>query len=717
MRVRLHLGRGRAWLVGIVIATIVLAATQSARRVSRDVTDLAAARPISTSYMRMRARATGQPVPALGRWMALSAMPTYVPCAIVKAEDRAFFRHGGFDVGQQWRAVTGAVTGARRMGGSTITQQLARNLFLSEERTLRRKLVEAAYALELERAFDKRAILETYLNVIEWGPGVWGIDAAARHYFGVPPESLSVSQAILLASIIADPRAQGLNGPRQQRVERRVLWQLATSGLISATELEAARATLGLSAVHVDPVDVREGQPATVRAPMGPDCGLTRELERQAQLTVDIARADRAPANEWIATGARRPDFVSVVPETSDGIPALPITRIASVVRTVVVNSYQRGDEYARVYLYPGAPLRLDSLRGDSIHSVIDGSIPLWLPASAVQSPPPAAVTPAAHERSAVPRAPTAEASIPGLAVVHLTFGVTPAIVVVREWKGGYSLRTLGAARPNTLPARSEPLPGVLVASRSVGEDVETVIDVADGVLGYDLSPAPAGLAVHLRRLSSRRTLRVLIDAGHPPHGATGPTGVSEATVTLDIARRLRGELRRRGMTVVMTRERNVPVALGARVAMAHGTSADVVISIHADAPPNGEEARLHTGSRTMFLHAPAAPLAMAVQAELARNLGLRDRGVFRRSLGMTDIGSGVAILCEVAELSDAREEKLLTQPDFQRAAARAIANGVRAFVEQRLAGRSDAAGGGLRTQPYSVITGASGGAHIRFSE
>jgi monofunctional glycosyltransferase len=142
--------------------------------------------------------------------------------AVLVAEDDAFFQHGGLD----WNEIGAA---ARRnlergrivRGGSTITQQLARNLFLGEERTFTRKFKEIVLAVRLEHAVSKRRILELYLNLIEWGDGIYGAGAAARRYFGVPVEALNARQALLLASVIINPRRFSPLDP-PARIERRV---------------------------------------------------------------------------------------------------------------------------------------------------------------------------------------------------------------------------------------------------------------------------------------------------------------------------------------------------------------------------------------------------------------------------------------------------------------------------------------------------------------
>ena len=136
----------------------------------------------------------------------LAALPPAVPVAVVWLEDSRFWVHGGVDW-QRLRAATSndLSAGRYRVGASTITMQLARTLFLSRERTLLRKAREIAYALALERRWDKSRILEAYLNEVDFGRGLRGIGAAACYYFGVPPTELTRRQAWQLAMILRSP--------------------------------------------------------------------------------------------------------------------------------------------------------------------------------------------------------------------------------------------------------------------------------------------------------------------------------------------------------------------------------------------------------------------------------------------------------------------------------------------------------------------------------
>jgi monofunctional biosynthetic peptidoglycan transglycosylase len=126
--------------------------------------------------------------------------------AVIASEDARFFQHRGLDWTEIERAVEEKLEDGRLRGASTITQQLARNLFLTTHRSVLRKLAEVPLALLLELFLPKRRILELYLNVIEWGPGIFGIEAAARHHYGVAAAQLSEDQAARLAAILPAPR-------------------------------------------------------------------------------------------------------------------------------------------------------------------------------------------------------------------------------------------------------------------------------------------------------------------------------------------------------------------------------------------------------------------------------------------------------------------------------------------------------------------------------
>jgi monofunctional glycosyltransferase len=166
--------------------------------------------PETTAFMRARVAAAereGKPLKFRHQWVPYDKISPHLKRALVTSEDDTFTQHEGFN----WEAIQKALEkneqrGKVVAGGSTITQQLAKNLFLSGERSFVRKGQEAAIAYMLEKTLDKRRIFEIYLNVIEWGNGVFGAEAAARHYYGVSAAQLSAEQAAKLAAMVPRPR-------------------------------------------------------------------------------------------------------------------------------------------------------------------------------------------------------------------------------------------------------------------------------------------------------------------------------------------------------------------------------------------------------------------------------------------------------------------------------------------------------------------------------
>src|SRR5271157_4745017 len=141
-----------------------------------------------------------------GPAVRLIDLPPYLPKAFVAIEDRRFYQHFGIDPVGVTRALLRDVTGARDIeGGSTLTQQLAKNLFLTRERTLSRKIQEAILALWLERRYSKAQILELYLNRVYFGSGAYGVEAASERYFGKSARFDSLSEAALLAGLMKSP--------------------------------------------------------------------------------------------------------------------------------------------------------------------------------------------------------------------------------------------------------------------------------------------------------------------------------------------------------------------------------------------------------------------------------------------------------------------------------------------------------------------------------
>jgi monofunctional biosynthetic peptidoglycan transglycosylase len=138
-------------------------------------------------------------------WVPYRRISLELKKAVVVGEDLSFFSHHGFDTHELKLAAREAVEGKRVRGASTITQQLAKNLWLSPSRSPVRKLKEIVLTRQLEKHLSKRRILELYLNVVELGPGIYGAEAAARHYFGIPASELDADQAAQLAAALPRP--------------------------------------------------------------------------------------------------------------------------------------------------------------------------------------------------------------------------------------------------------------------------------------------------------------------------------------------------------------------------------------------------------------------------------------------------------------------------------------------------------------------------------
>lgn len=197
-----------------------------------DVRPLATRNPTTTAFMELRRREAedaGERWVRRHRWVPYTQMASTLRRAVLVAEDSAFFEHDGVDL-QELRASLEAnwEEGRFTRGASTITQQLAKNLYLSPSKNPMRKLKELLITRRLEAALSKRRILEIYLNVIEWGDGIFGAEAAARAYFGKPASALSSDEAALLAGAIINPREHSPARPtarlrrRQQIIARRM---------------------------------------------------------------------------------------------------------------------------------------------------------------------------------------------------------------------------------------------------------------------------------------------------------------------------------------------------------------------------------------------------------------------------------------------------------------------------------------------------------------
>ena len=212
---------GRTVLGGLAVGLATLAYTWMSLP---DVRVLRRENPASTAFMRLRAAEAdeaGQPRVERRRWVNYSRISPALIEAVRVAEDASFWQHDGIDLGEIRASIEeNLAKGGPLRGASTITQQLAKNLYLSPARNPYRKVTELFIARHLEAELSKGRILELYLNLIEWGDGIWGAEVAAETYFGISAADLSSEQAALMAAAIINPRVYSPARPNATLLKR-----------------------------------------------------------------------------------------------------------------------------------------------------------------------------------------------------------------------------------------------------------------------------------------------------------------------------------------------------------------------------------------------------------------------------------------------------------------------------------------------------------------
>ena len=209
---------------------------------------LATENPTTTAFIDLRRAQGGAAFKLEWKWKPIAKISRYLRAAIIYSEDYNFYRHDGVD----WGAIESAVEsnlekGSLAIGGSTITQQLAKNLYLSPSRSLVRKLREMLIAYALEDSLSKQRILELYLNVVEWGDGVFGAEAAARHWFGKSAQALTPAEAVRLAIALPNPfkRSPNIKSPDLTKKSVRLVRLLRMQGLIDEPQERATLDAVG----------------------------------------------------------------------------------------------------------------------------------------------------------------------------------------------------------------------------------------------------------------------------------------------------------------------------------------------------------------------------------------------------------------------------------------------------------------------------------------
>ena len=231
-----------------------------------DVRALAETNPTTTAFIELRsdeARSNGKSPRQVQQWISYRRISPHLKRAVLVAEDAAFWQHDGIDYDELQKSIeVDWARGQLVRGASTITQQLAKNLFLSPSRNPARKLRELVITRRLEAELPKARILELYLNVIEWGDGIYGVEAASENYFGQSASALAPSSSALLAGAIINPRVLNPAHPTS-RLLRRQQMILKRMGAVTPP-VEVARSKPAVNSPEMPAVLAAEPAPDTV---------------------------------------------------------------------------------------------------------------------------------------------------------------------------------------------------------------------------------------------------------------------------------------------------------------------------------------------------------------------------------------------------------------------------------------------------------------------
>jgi len=229
LRARLRRIGVRVLKIGFVMVALSVLMVIVLRFMSPPVSALMIERRVSSWF------ASGKYSPTY-RWVSFDKIAPAMGTAVIAAEDQNFPQHYGFDLPAIQRALGHNGRNARTRGASTLTQQTAKNLFLWPRRSWLRKGAEAYFTVLLEVCWDKRRILETYLNIVEFGEGIYGVEAAAQHYFRKPASRLSREEAASLAAVLPNPRRYKVNSPGPY-VRERQQWILQQMNQLGGSSL------------------------------------------------------------------------------------------------------------------------------------------------------------------------------------------------------------------------------------------------------------------------------------------------------------------------------------------------------------------------------------------------------------------------------------------------------------------------------------------------
>ena len=411
-------------------------------------------------------------------------------------------------------------------------------------------------------------------------------------------------------------------------------------------------------------------------------------------LPTDSAAADSIALDSAVAdTLPAKGDTLAAARLTADTTPvfvalgAMPDSVPADTDRVIIGRPIPRGTY--KWFFLPGTVLRETGRDGAFVKVRLDDALDAWVAASDAITLPPGTVEPTRIASNA--------RVVPGPDYVDLVLpiGARPAYAV--EESGTDIVLTLYGTKATTDIINYRPDDAMLRTvewMQETSDRARYTVHLRERPFGYLVLWDGGNLVLRLRRPPAIDTSRPLsgltiaVDPGHPPIGATGPTGLREPQATLWVGERLAAILRARGATVLMTRTTMDPVALGDRPVMARRGNAHLLVSVHLNALPDGINPFRVQGSGTYFFQAQAEPLARAVERSLVAQLQLPDHGIFYDNLALARPTWMPSILCEGAFLMMPDQEAALRTPQFQEAYARGIADGIEDYFRALPSGR-----------------------------
>jgi N-acetylmuramoyl-L-alanine amidase len=379
-------------------------------------------------------------------------------------------------------------------------------------------------------------------------------------------------------------------------------------------------------------------------------------------------------------------------------LPLAPVAIVDSIPRLIILGAdpiamgdtdrmvfaRPQPDDTYKWFLLPGTRLELTGRSGAFVRARLDRDLEAWIPAADARLLDPGTPMPRRVARNArvVPGDGWSDFIVP--------MNERPAYLVLQDDRR--MTLTLYGTRSSadvTRFASNDSTVRMVTWDQETTDRVRFTLHLAQRPFGYLVfwDEARSAFVLRVRRppvirtsRSPLRGLTITVDPGHPPAGATGPTGFYEGDAVLAVGQRMRTLLQERGATVVMTRTTPDPVALADRPVIARRASSHALVSIHLNALPDGVNPFNAHGTETYFLHPQAEPLARAAQARMVARMGLRNNGIFSRTLALARPTWMPSILAEGAYIMIPEQEAALKTPQYQEAYARALVEALEEF-------------------------------------